>query len=350
LRNQNSIKGEFSAAQYWPHSPTANFLDCPSAYYSSSRFSTELPYAIYCAFACLSILRRFATSRSGISTPCVSTSWLAVGSQAISYAAKQELFVSSAPRESSPSAQNQNPFEGDSPEAKKRRQAAKRVILFTVFLDLLGFGIIIPQLGVYAAQFGADPRTVGLLASTYSAMGFLFAPFWGYLSDRIGRRPVLLYSIFGTAVGYVIFAFSGSLPLLFLSRTVDGITSGNISTAQAYLSDITPPEERAKTFGLFGAVFGVGFAIGPTVGALISYLPGVWGTNFGLGIFTAALAFLNWALAVKRLPETLSTEIRRENLASDARHNRKWQIFNVRSFRARSICPVWVCSSRFHLS
>ena len=223
-------------------------------------------------------------------------------------------------------------------QQQRTREAAKRVILLTVFLDMLGFGIIIPQLGVYAAQFGADPRTVGFLASTYSAMGFLFTPFWGALSDRIGRRPVLLYSIFGTAVGYVIFAFSNSMPLLFLSRFVDGVTSGNISTAQAYLTDITPPEERAKTFGQFGAIFGIGFAIGPSIGALISHLPGIWGTNFGLGIFTAALSFINWAMALKRLPETLSPEIRSANLATHAQRRRKWQLLNVRGFsRALSL-------------
>ena len=225
-----------------------------------------------------------------------------------------------------------------SPEQKAANEAAKRVILLTVFLDLLGFGIVIPLLGVYSTQFGASPLMAGVLAATYSAMGFLFSPFWGRLSDRIGRRPVLLYSIFGTAVGYLIFAFAHFVPafalaMLFLSRTIDGVTSGNISTAQAYLSDITPPAERAKTFGVFGAIFGIGFAIGPSVGALISLLPGAWGTNFGLGIITAALAFFNWFLAWKRLPETLSPEIRRANLQKDSDSGARRQIINVHGFR-----------------
>jgi MFS family permease len=224
-------------------------------------------------------------------------------------------------------------FQSDTPEAKARRNAAKRVILLTVFLDLLGFGIIIPQLGVYAAQFGATPAIVGLLASTYSIMGFLSTPFWGRLSDRIGRRPVMLYSIFGTAIGYVIFAFAHSMPLLFLSRTIDGITGGNISTAQAYLSDITPPEERAKTFGLFGATFGIGFALGPVIGALLTHLPGAWGGNLGVGLFTAALSLLNWAMAVKRLPETLSPEVRRVNQQNATENNTRWQVIKVQSFR-----------------
>jgi MFS family permease len=224
-------------------------------------------------------------------------------------------------------------FQSDTPEAKARREAAKRVILLTVFLDLLGFGIIIPQLGVYASQFGATPAIVGLLASTYSIMGFLSTPFWGRLSDRIGRRPVMLYSIFGTAIGYVIFAFAHSMSLLFLSRTIDGITGGNISTAQAYLSDITPPEERAKTFGFFGATFGIGFALGPVIGALLTHLPGAWGGNLGIGLFTAALSLLNWALAVKRLPETLSPEVRRVNQQNATENNTRWQIINSEGFR-----------------
>jgi len=211
------------------------------------------------------------------------------------------------------------------------RQAAMRVIFLTVFLDLLGFGVIIPQLAVYASQFGANPSMVGLLASTYSAMSFLSTPFWGRLSDRIGRRPVMLYSVFGTAVGYVFFAFAHSLPLLFLARIVDGVTAGNISTAQAYISDITPAKDRAKTLGLFGAIFGLGFALGPLVGALLSQLPAPWGGNFGIGLFTATLSFINWAMALKRLPETLSPEIRRANINSDQATQRP--LFNFHGFQ-----------------
>ena len=194
-----------------------------------------------------------------------------------------------------------------------QRGAARKVILFTAFLDVLGFSIIIPQLAVYAAQFGATPQMTGFLASIYSIMGFLFAPFWGRLSDRVGRRPVLLFSIFGTALSYVLFAFAGSLNWLFAARTLDGITGANISTAQAYLSDITPPEERAKNFGYFGAIFGIAFAIGPLLGSALTHLPGAWGGNLGLGMFSAFLSFLNWALAVRFLKETLSPEIRAQN-------------------------------------
>lgn len=211
-----------------------------------------------------------------------------------------------------------------------QRAAARKVILFTAFLDVLGFSLIIPQLAVYAAQFGATPQITGVLASMYSMMGFLFTPFWGRLSDRVGRRPVLLYSIFGTAVGYVFFAFANALPWLFAARIIDGITGGNISTAQAYLSDITEPEDRAKNFGFFGAIFGIAFAIGPLIGSALTHLPGIWGGNFGLGMFAAVLSLLNWALAVKFLPETLSPEVRARNLAGDA--NKKQGLINFSGF------------------
>jgi MFS family permease len=199
-----------------------------------------------------------------------------------------------------------------------QRSAARKVILFTAFLDVLGFSIIIPQLAVYAAQFGASPQMTGVLASIYSMMGFLFTPFWGRLSDRKGRRPILLYSIFGTSLSYILFAFAHSLPLLFAARTLDGITGANISTAQAYLSDITAPEERSKNFGFFGAIFGIAFAIGPLIGSALTHLPGTWGGNLGLGMFSAFLSFINWLLAVRFLPETLSPAIRKQNAVNDA--------------------------------
>lgn len=215
-------------------------------------------------------------------------------------------------------------------------------MLFTVFLDILGFGIIIPQLGIYAAQFGARPEVVGLLASSYSMMQFLFAPVWGRLSDRIGRRPVLIWSIFGTALGYIVFAFANVLPMLFASRILDGITGANISTAQAYLSDVTDPKDRAKTYGMFGAIFGIGFAVGPMIGALLSHLPGAWGGNLGIGLFTATLGFINWALALKFLPETLTPEVRAANAARHASQKAeggKWQLLNVGGYQRAFAIP-----------
>jgi MFS transporter, DHA1 family, tetracycline resistance protein len=210
---------------------------------------------------------------------------------------------------------------------------AKRVVFFTIFLDILGFGIIIPQLAIYAAQYSATPEQIGLLASAYSAMQFLFAPFWGRLSDRIGRRPVLVWSIFGTGLGYIVFAFSGSLWMLFAARIIDGITGANISTAQAYLSDVTAPKDRAKTFAMFGAIFGIGFAFGPPLGGFLSNLPAPWGGNLGLGLFAALLSFVNFALAMIRLPETLTPETIAANAARQKEQGGKYSIINVRGFR-----------------
>lgn len=217
-----------------------------------------------------------------------------------------------------------------SAEEKARLARARLVIFFTVFLDILGFGIIIPQLSVYAAQFGATPQVAGALAATYSAMGFLFSAFWGRLSDRIGRRPVLLYSIFGTTVAHVIFALASSLPWLFGARVMDGITGANISTAQAYIADITDEKDRARTFGLFGAIFGIGFALGPAIGWALSTLPGAWGGNLGLGAFSALLSLINWGLALLFLPETLSKKIQDENKSKDIDGKRVY--FNWKGF------------------
>jgi MFS family permease len=155
----------------------------------------------------------------------------------------------------------------------------------------------------------------------------------------------MLFSIFGTAVGYLLFAVSHSILLLFAARVVDGITGGNISTAQAYLSDITPAEDRSKILGIFGAIFGLGFAMGPGVGALITMLPGVWGSNLGLGLITASLSFVNWAMALRRLPETLPASAREHNRLRNA--GKRVQVFNITGFKHALALPglnaiVWI--------
>ncbi|RYG61706.1 MFS transporter, partial [bacterium] len=136
---------------------------------------------------------------------------------------------------------------------------------------------------------------------------------------------------------YVLFAFAHSLPLLFAARTMDGITGANISTAQAYLSDITPPEERARNFGFFGAIFGIAFAIGPLIGTALSHLPGAWGGNLGLGMFSAVLSLVNWLLAIKYLPETLSPDVRRRNTENDAKN--KKPLINFSGFERALAIP-----------
>jgi MFS family permease len=144
----------------------------------------------------------------------------------------------------------------------------------------------------------------------------------------------MLLSIFGTACGYVLFAVAHSIPLLFASRLLDGFTGANISAAQAYISDITEPKNRAKMFGLFGAIFGLGFVLGPACGLLLSMLPGNWGGNLGVGLFTAGLSFFNWIFAFKFLPETLSKQQQKENSEKLAARKTSFfqSVLDVRAF------------------
>ena len=174
------------------------------------------------------------------------------------------------------------------------------VIFVTVFIDLIGFGIVIPVLPLYAERFGASPLVIGLLLGIYSLMQCIFAPILGRLSDRIGRRPVLLVSILGTAAGFLLMGFARTLELLFLARIIDGITGGNISTAQAYIADVTPPERRSQGMGLIGAAFGMGFIFGPAIGGILSHV------SLAAPFFAAAALAAANALAVYVwLPESL---------------------------------------------
>lgn len=180
------------------------------------------------------------------------------------------------------------------------------VIYLTVFLDLLGFGLILPQLQFFADRYGASPLQVGLLMSVFSLMQFLLAPAWGRLSDRMGRRPVLLVSIAGSTVSYLVFAFADSVTMLFVSRAMAGITAANLSAAQAYLTDITPPDQRTRAMGMIGAAFGVGFIFGPAMGGVL----GQWGGVMAIGLGAALLSGANWLAALLLLPESLPPERR----------------------------------------
>ncbi len=144
------------------------------------------------------------------------------------------------------------------------------ILFLIVFVDLVGFGVIIPLLPFYGEHFQATPATVGLLMATYSFTQFLGAPFWGRLSDRIGRRPVLILSLAGAAASYLLLAFSSNLWLLFAARAIGGVMAGNISTAFAYVADVTTPANRAKGMGMIGAAFGLGFIFGPAIGGLLA--------------------------------------------------------------------------------
>lgn len=174
-----------------------------------------------------------------------------------------------------------------------------QVLFFTVFLDLLGFGIIIPLLPFVAQSTGANTIQITLIMASYSLMQFIMAPVWGRLSDRIGRRPVLLMSIGGSIVALLVFSLSTSYSMLLLARIVHGAMNANVAVAQAAVSDITTPQTRAKGMGMFGAAFGLGFVFGPALG-------GVLGAN-GLrtaALAAAALAVLNLVCALILLPET----------------------------------------------
>lgn len=194
------------------------------------------------------------------------------------------------------------------PSPPKSSHTAHLLIFLTVFIDLLGFGIVIPLLPLYAQKFQATKIDNGFLVAIYSLMQVIFSPLWGKLSDRIGRRPVLIISTLGSAVGFILMAAASplhSLILLFVARALDGASGGNISTAQAYLADITPPEKRAKMMGLIGAAFGLGFVFGPL-------LAGVAGLIHETAPFVlaAALALANSVFIFLKLPESLPPEKR----------------------------------------
>lgn len=184
-------------------------------------------------------------------------------------------------------------------------QSPLAVIFLTVLIDLVGFGIVLPLLPFYAEELGASPTGVGLLVAVYSLMQFFFAPFWGKLADRHGRRPIILLGLFGSGLSYLLFAFAGNLAWLFISRILAGVMGANVAVAQAYIADRTDPRDRARAMGLIGTAFGLGFILGPAIGGLTS----VWGYG-APGLVAAGLCFTNVALAWRFLPESLVPGLR----------------------------------------
>ncbi len=195
-------------------------------------------------------------------------------------------------------------------------------IFFIVFVDMLGFSLILPLLPYYAESFGASAAVVGFLVASYAAAQLIGSPILGRLSDRYGRRPVLLFSVAGTFTGFLLLAFAEPvgqgianifapaaanvfiLAVLFISRILDGLTGGNITVAQAYIADITDESNRAKSLGMIGTAFGLGFIIGPATGGLLSQ----WGYNLP-ALAAAGVAFMNLLLIYFLLPESLTDEL-----------------------------------------
>ncbi|MEZ4390465.1 MAG: MFS transporter [Polyangiales bacterium] len=198
-------------------------------------------------------------------------------------------------------------------------------LLLTVFIDLLGFGLTIPLLPLYARSFGATALQVTLLGAAYSAMQFVFVPVWSTLSDRVGRRPVLLGSIAATAVSMALLGFARSYPELLLVRLLQGVATANIATAQAYIADVTEAEDRTRAMGMIGAAFGVGFVLGPFFGGVLAQesaaLP---------GLAASALSVLNLGLAWRALPESRPAS---ERAPGGARWDRVREQFAMRALR-----------------
>lgn len=199
-------------------------------------------------------------------------------------------------------------------------------IFLIVFVDLLGFGIIIPLLPFWAEKFRANAAQIGFLTATYSIFQLIGSPILGRLSDRFGRKKILIVSQLGSAAGYLILAFANSLPLLFISRIIDGITGGNISIAQAYIADITSTSDRARGMGIIGAAFGLGFIFGPAIGGILSRYGYHWPA-----LFAFFIALLTSFLTIFLLKETVKKQ---------ASHSQK-TAFNIKEFiKVMRIYPI----------
>jgi DHA1 family tetracycline resistance protein-like MFS transporter len=210
----------------------------------------------------------------------------------------------------------------------------RRILFLTVFIDLLGFGVAVPVLAFCAKEYGASGMTLGLILASFSLMQFFFSPIWGRLSDRIGRRPVIVGSLLGNMIGFLAFAFAHSVVLLFAARIITGIAAASVPTAQAYIADSTDETNRAKGMSLVGLAFGLGLVLGPPLGGILSSY-GVelkLAPNFLPGIAAATLSAISLLMALFALPESLTQEAKPERRFSPI-DRETWSIF----FRTRGL-------------
>lgn len=175
------------------------------------------------------------------------------------------------------------------------------IVFTTVLIDLIGFGIVLPILPLWAEEFGASPVQIGIITASYAVAQLIFAPVLGRLSDRVGRRPVILTALAGTVVAFLLIGFAEALLVIFLARVLQGVAGASYATAQAYVADITTPAERAHGMGMIGAAFGLGFLLGPAIGAVFATID-----PRAPFFAAAALAAANLLIALRRLPESIT--------------------------------------------
>ena len=202
------------------------------------------------------------------------------------------------------------------------RKPSLLVVFLTVFIDLIGFGIVVPLVPIFSRHYGASGWVIGAIIASFSAMQFVFSPIWGRLSDRHGRRPILLISTAGAALSYVLFAVGSGLEnhtaalwTLLVSRVFAGICGGNITVAQAYIADITPPENRSKRMGLIGMAFGLGFIFGPALSGIALHFFGSTGPGWTAAALCAANFFLAFFILAESLKPDSSQAARRPHFA-----------------------------------
>jgi MFS family permease len=211
-----------------------------------------------------------------------------------------------------------------------------RILFLTVFIDLMGFGIVVPILAFVSKEYGASGMTLGLILGSFSLMQFLFSPLWGRLSDRIGRRPVLMISLFGNVIGFSCFAFASNVAMLFATRIISGIASASIPAAQAYIADTADESSRAKEMGRISMAFGLGLVFGPPLGGLLSSLAVDMNLrpNVLPGAVAAMLSATALLMAIFALPESLSATSTHQAKGWSILDNESWRIlFRTRALR-----------------